>query len=154
VVQAMTWAPNSGTVKAYTEGDCWLLALELRRLTGFPMVFSVWTEDHSEIDEWDWDHVAVRLPDGRVMDVTGVKDEDVFRLEWRSKTLYDTDSSDVIRMLLGPLVDDNLEGDGEFRTRAQARACARRMLNEFRIPFEGRRHRDARGVQTTTTGVQ
>lgn len=68
--------------EAFVEGDCWHLALELRRLTGRPVVFlNPWGHDDPEY----WEHAGLLLPDGRVLDVLGVHDEQVWIGRWRWK---------------------------------------------------------------------
>lgn len=63
----------------FTQGECGDLAAELHRLTDYPIVAlgSQWDE-HSIL----WDHIAVRVPDGRILDVTGIQPENEAMLAW------------------------------------------------------------------------
>ena len=61
--------------EAFLHGDCWWLALTLRRLFGFTMVFTVyWPEDAppAELTDWSWDHVFVETHAGVPLDVEGI----------------------------------------------------------------------------------
>lgn len=132
-----TWSPRAATVEAFTCGDCWALAVEVRRLTGYPLVFvSPYAEDHdADLALFGWEHVAVRLPDGNILDVLGPQPPHVWFPKWNAHAAYTTNDQDEIDYLL----------DGQTRAYPQAnpRATARRILNHFNIPTTGRRHRDA-----------
>ena len=53
-------------IEAFTCGDCWALAIEIGRLSAWTVV----TIAHKgEPDEWR--HVAVRTPEGMILDVQG-----------------------------------------------------------------------------------
>lgn len=71
----------------FTQGDCGELASELHRLTGYPVV-AVGIRGRT-VDGTMWDHIAVRAPDGRVIDVTGIQPEEETRKAWSSRGLYE-----------------------------------------------------------------
>lgn len=76
----MTYTPTPRTVEIFTEGDCWLLALSLRRLAGIPLVFFM--SDGCE-DLEAWHHVAVLLPNGNVLDIEGVSTPNKWVDRWK-----------------------------------------------------------------------
>lgn len=128
------------TIFAYTEGDCWFLAQELRRFTGGALVFSSPNLRLKSFPLSDaifrWEHVALQLADGRIMDVYGPQSLDEFRDRWATEQLIVTDDETRIA--------DLLEGQmPQYTTQPQTRALARRLLNAYRIPFTGRKNRDA-----------
>jgi hypothetical protein len=53
-------------IEAFTNGDCWALAIELSRQSGYPVV-TMSTED----DRGEWCHVGVELPNENVLDARG-----------------------------------------------------------------------------------
>lgn len=74
-------------VEAFNFGDCWRLAAEMHRLTGWQMVaVGVDYEDGVDLNSRGWAHMAVRTPDGRFADVNGVHTEDEFLDTWREET--------------------------------------------------------------------
>ena len=65
---------TSALKAAYTQGDCWALAQELRRLTGW----QVWVVAQRQGDSADphpdhWSHMLVRTPQGEFLDIEGVR---------------------------------------------------------------------------------
>jgi len=62
---------DPSTQSTFTRGACSVLAAEVHRVTGWPM--TVFTAKGSE-GYWTG-HVAVKLPDGRYLDATGITDE-------------------------------------------------------------------------------
>jgi hypothetical protein len=127
---------TENTREAFTNGDCWALALAVRQLTGLPLVFSSPDPDgYDEDPEFLWDHVAVTLPDGTVLDVDGIEERERWADSWGSFDLLITADSELI---------DGLTNDQTRRyPNVNARALARRLLNHYNIPTTGRRHRDA-----------
>ena len=65
----------------FTEGDCGILARAIHRKTGWPLVL-VSPNGTGPIEEIDWDHMAVRAPDGRLIDAVGMSTEADFREYW------------------------------------------------------------------------
>lgn len=92
----------------YTSGECGDLAAELHRLTGYPLVAmgSRWNDGRVL-----WDHIAVRAPDGRILDVTGIQPESGTVKAWG----YDPESFEIETIELneidGRLGDPGLEGE-------------------------------------------
>lgn len=62
-------------VEAYTTGDCWRMACEINIQSGLPIVALGPNETY-------WIHVANRLPDGRILDVLGMWEEEDFVSHW------------------------------------------------------------------------
>lgn len=71
---------------SFTEGDCGILARVIHRKTGWPIVVASYAPSDS-LENLDWDHMAVRTPDGRILDATGLSREDDFRKIWKAKAL-------------------------------------------------------------------
>lgn len=62
---------DDSTLRTFTRGACSFVAAEVHRVTGWPMtVFSAKGFEKS----WQG-HVAVKLPDGRYLDATGITEE-------------------------------------------------------------------------------
>lgn len=61
-------AANLDVREAFTEGDCWALAHELAKRTGWKVALV--TEKRHAADMWV--HAAVRTPEGHLLDVRGV----------------------------------------------------------------------------------
>lgn len=63
-------------VETFTEGDCWVLALEIEKNYGFPIIVITdgFTEDDEGQFETDagWTHALNLLPDGRFIDIKGI----------------------------------------------------------------------------------
>lgn len=139
----VTWAPKEDTVDAFTCGDCWHLAWELHRLTGYPMIFSsMWTTEEyiPEPASFEWDHVAVVLPDGRIMDVNGVQGAQDWEERWNTENEVITSDPDEIKALLSDDIGKPLRRTYPTHN---SRSLARRLTNHFNIPNKGRRQRDA-----------
>jgi hypothetical protein len=70
------WKADRQTNETFTLGGCWILAEDLHRTTGWPLVL-VATSAKTRPDgatAYGWVHVLVRSPDGRLIDVEGVHD--------------------------------------------------------------------------------
>lgn len=67
--------------RAFTQGWCWLLALEIASATGWPLVVIArnprFTKRADVIN--DWRHVFVRMPSGNLLDVNGIHTPDQVR---------------------------------------------------------------------------
>lgn len=135
-----TWAPKEDTVDAFTCGDCWHLAWELHRLTGYPMIFSSSFLANYDSGRFEWDHVAVVLPDGNIMDVNGVQTSEDWEDRWSTEEMIVTTSGEEISQLL---TDDIGKPLKRMYPTHNSRALARRLTNHFNIPNKGRRQRDA-----------
>lgn len=64
-------------IEAFTEGDCWLLAEALWMATGTWTLVAISACEENPVDEVlssgiDWVHLAVRTPDGLIVDIEGV----------------------------------------------------------------------------------
>lgn len=65
--------------EAFTFGDCWHLAQTINRLSGYPVVTVQWEEPHRSL----WCHAANRLPDGRIVDIEGIWEEEEWLWKWQ-----------------------------------------------------------------------
>lgn len=68
---------SSEVVEAFTQGDCWALATEVARVSGWTMVTLSATDDKEA-----WCHVAVWTPDGHILDIQGVWNPDEWANYW------------------------------------------------------------------------
>jgi len=111
--------------EAFTQGDCGLLAEELHRRTGYPVV-AVGTRGGG-LDGTTWEHIAVRAPDGRLLDVTGIQPEAETGLAWSSSGRYEVVFEEIpveaIGERLGSIPDER--GFDE----ADEKAVAKRILS-------------------------
>lgn len=68
--------------EAFSFGDCWLLTRALHNITGWQMVAVGCTGGKDAGILRDWTHIAVRTPEGLILDITGLHtDEDIER-QW------------------------------------------------------------------------
>ena len=73
------WSLSPEVIHAFTQGDCWRLAEELHRLTGYSLVavgFEQEEEENLPLSQRCWMHVLNQCPDGTLLDVMGVHDSD------------------------------------------------------------------------------
>lgn len=104
----MTWNPSRSQIKAYTSGDCWRLALELRKRSNLPIVFLYEADplDLPEPQDIYWSHVMIDLQDDRYLDINGAQSETEIRTGWKaSPSIYDlhflsTDNARLIDLLM------------------------------------------------------
>lgn len=73
-------------VASFTEGDCWVLAQAIHQTTGW-MIVAVGACEEDPVEEItvgpDWVHMAVRTPQGHLLDIMGLhKDEEKFLDRW------------------------------------------------------------------------
>jgi hypothetical protein len=94
----MAYQPTAETIEAYTEGDCWHLALSIHRITGKPLVFA----NPMPRDPDYWEHVGVQISKTRILDVTGVHTNMKWRKRWAGEfgVLYRTTDKDYIKVLM------------------------------------------------------
>lgn len=92
-----TYVPRRETLEAYTDGDCWHLAYTIHRRTGWPMIFADPT-DHLPAARY-WEHAAVVVPGGRVLDIEGVHSRRVWKQRWGAKRVTVVASTSAIRAL-------------------------------------------------------
>lgn len=71
-------APTELGIEVFTQGDCWVLAYELFRMTGWPIVCIGPIEDDMDSAK----HYAVRAPSGHLLDVDGVATRGVMARRW------------------------------------------------------------------------
>lgn len=64
---------SSEVIYAFTEGDCWALALSLNRMTGWPLIF---------LGREEWVHVLVKTPNGKWLDIHGENTPKQIRKYW------------------------------------------------------------------------
>lgn len=74
-VKPFYFSPIEKTI--FTEGDCWVLAQELHKISGWDIVTAG--------DDWDWYHAANRLPDGSIIDIMGIWEEKTWLSYWHEQ---------------------------------------------------------------------
>lgn len=57
-----------------SHGDCWLLAASLRNATGLPYA--------TIYGDGEIHHIGIELPDGKVVDIEGIWEPDVWERRW------------------------------------------------------------------------
>lgn len=92
------WPFDEYEMDTYTAGECYRLARALEQL-GVGELTAVTTADKPN----GWNHMVVKLPDGRYLDIVGIHTEDVLKENWA-----DGDG------LLAPVTDyeDAIRGQG------------------------------------------
>lgn len=66
--------------EAFSQGDCWVLARELHRLTGWPLK---WAGSRHGDQLTSWCHIMVQEPGGNFVDISGVHSPEDFTNYWR-----------------------------------------------------------------------
>ena len=99
------WKPTEKAEVAFTQGDCWRLAIAINQLSGLPLIFTAfeWPEGENPLDypeSFYWTHVGNQLPDGRVIDVQGVHSLAQWRTTWYSDATLTTNDPETITALL------------------------------------------------------
>lgn len=109
-------APTEACIEAFTEGDCWVLAIHLHRMTGWP-IYLVDAGDHWVVRETGQD---------RYLDVTGVYTRSQLLRRWEATSLSRIDE----QLLEYAESDTSPESPMEAFEGSQRRApvVARRLL--------------------------
>lgn len=78
-------------IEAFTDGDCWALATALRLKTGWDIV-ALGFESEAEMPpaKRGWEHMAVRRPDGLILDITGLHAAEDWLTGWNCGFERDT----------------------------------------------------------------
>jgi len=99
---------DESTQRTFTKGACTVLAHELHRATGWPIV--VFTEPNAQ-GYWQG-HAAVRTPDGMYLDATGASENPTgsYGARSRSWTEREVDDAGLIELVANPTPD----GKNEF----------------------------------------
>lgn len=129
------------TVEVYTQGECYALALELHRLTGWPIVgvvngtFELCDEEEADGGirlTFGMGHFAVRTPEQLLLDVTGARLPVHMLLHWQAGELVTPEDHDAfvaeLKTLWRPV--DGLEPVDYMKRRD--RRVARRVLDLYR----------------------
>lgn len=78
-VRIIDGVASADAVTAFTEGDCWALAIAVHKMTGWPLVLAG-TDSASDLDGYS--HVMVRMPDGLLLDITGASTVEEVEATW------------------------------------------------------------------------
>lgn len=98
--------PMSRLELVYTTGDCWRLALALREHHGLPIAFFALPDKTGGqlTEDTLWCHAFNVLPDGRVLDITGVwSQEELLRAWGNSRHSIVLPTHDETMRLLGDI---------------------------------------------------
>jgi hypothetical protein len=79
------------TREAFTDGDCWVLAWEGANLYALPIVTVSGNESF-------WIHAANLLPDGRILDIEGIWEQQEWLDRWHATI---TEQTKLVRELYG-----------------------------------------------------
>lgn len=113
--------PRPATIIAYTEGDCWHLAWTLHRMTGLPMIFSLYEKWNGLHDAACWDHVGLLLRPDTVLDIFGAQPLDQWKDDWGTlSTIISSDESEIADIVGWTFAEREFDVD--------SRAVARRLL--------------------------
>ena len=82
---------GSDAITAFTEGDCWALALSVNKLTGWPLVFLCDESGDGEHPAGYWMHVMVKHPKGKWLDAHGLNTPKQIRKYWYTNSVYVTE---------------------------------------------------------------
>src|SRR5690606_26688247 len=99
----MNYTPTPEEIEAYTDGDCWHLALMMHKMTGVPVVFA---NPVPETDEY-WEHVGLLISPRRVLDIDGVTPLQLWREKWADEyedkgiTFIHTDTDHIKYLVSG-----------------------------------------------------
>lgn len=99
----MTYQITEGDLDAFTEGDCWVLAREINKRTGWKVFALGAFPEHVDfskrtLNDLDWVHVVVQTPDGSYLDVDGLSTGDalVDRYENHVFGMYDWEPEEYV----------------------------------------------------------
>lgn len=76
----------------FTDGDCWVLAHAINRLTGFPVC--TFCDDLGRADY----HVFVQLPDGRYLDIQGISTHEELIRRWGEGAILVWEEGELARL--------------------------------------------------------
>lgn len=81
--QRVPFSVDELTFDAFTYGDCWALAIEVNKITGWQIV-AIGCDEQSRYPEnrRDWCHMANRTPEGKIIDITGISTPEETLEEW------------------------------------------------------------------------
>lgn len=67
---------------AFTQGDCWMLAIEMQKRYSLPIAFFGGAESNCKDEEVFWVHAFNTLPNGDYIDIMGVHTEKEMESDW------------------------------------------------------------------------
>lgn len=85
IFEESTLTDDVEIVDAFTNGDCWRLALSLNSLAGLP-IYAVCSLD---CPRDTWCHVFNQLPDGSFIDIMGIHSESEMLSKWECAVYED-----------------------------------------------------------------
>ena len=131
------YQPTPDTIEAFTCGDCWMLARAIHDISKWDMVLYN-PYPHRDLDYWE--HVAVRMPDGLILDIEGAHTEDDFLQRW-NENAADEDAYEYGEVIPLSGVDEWERATGDQvpayadpeNAWPRARRVARRILADYGI---------------------
>lgn len=100
---------SDDAAETFTQGGCAVLAKDISRSTGYPLVAVGIRESSGEVD---WVHAAVKSSDGRFLDVTGIQSKAHLTAAWSEHMSVRGDQSLVIEIVDDRMLDSYFAGDG------------------------------------------
>lgn len=139
LVESHEWAPSEDEIDYFCYGGCNALSLALNRLTGLQMVALMEPSDeHGQTPV----HMMNAMPDGRFVDVYGVRSYDeVIRScteEHGCRLARYWDLIDVSEKTLRSFIRQGMLDRISPRTSAAAKAMAKRIVIAFDLPHGGK----------------
>lgn len=110
--------PTDRAIHVFTMGDCWILAYELHRRTGWPICLVDWGK-----------HYVVKAPGDRYLDITGVQTRGSLLRAWCGSSLKS--ATDDVYEECGRERGNYSEFVGSWR---RAPVMARRLLDRYGVP--------------------
>lgn len=117
----MDYTPTPEEIEAFTDGDCWHLALQMHKMTGAPVVFA---NPVPETDEY-WEHVGLLISPRRVLDIEGITPIHLWREKWADD--YETKGVTYMRTQTADIKFLVSEQD-RFFSHISSRKTARKLL--------------------------
>lgn len=118
----------------FTEGDCGLLARELHKQNGYPVV-AIGLRQTGQTTSWQ--HMVVRTPENRFLDVTGIQTESSLKGAWSYRFSVRPDEEIVFEELNENKIEEYLgkvEGQKAYPN-SDPQATASRILRALSEKF-------------------
>jgi len=111
-----------GDIRKYKQWACGDLALALHEKTGYPLVVLSYDDGSGSRDNWV--HAAVQTPEGKILDVEGLKTKQETIDEWSAEITKDKGSSPRWRKVTPRFLTSGSNGQPKYESDANARRVA------------------------------
>jgi hypothetical protein len=119
----------------FTWGDCGHLAREIHQKTGYPVnAIGIRIPGQTEVS---WQHMTVKAPDGRFLDVTGIQPEAILKKAWSSHLSLEPGEELVIEELDQKNIEEYLGNTAgqKMYPNSDPSATAVKVLNALQEKF-------------------